>query len=94
MSYTLRPQAEEDIAAIALFIAADNLRAAQKWTDAIQASCRRIGAMPGIGASRPEVTQGLRILPVGSYLILYVEAKGNVDILRIVHGARDQGNWL
>jgi toxin ParE1/3/4 len=94
MSYTLRPQAEKDIASIALFIAADNPRAAQKWADGIQASCRRIGDMPGIGAARPQVAPGLRILPVGNYLILYIDTKNNVDILRVVHGARDQSNWV
>jgi toxin ParE1/3/4 len=94
MSYTLRPQAEKDIASIALFIAADNPRAAQKWADGIQASCRRIGDMPGIGAARPEVAKGLRILPVGNYLILYVEADTGIDVLRVIHGARDQGNWM
>ncbi|MFM9974374.1 MAG: type II toxin-antitoxin system RelE/ParE family toxin [Beijerinckiaceae bacterium] len=72
MSYRLRPQAEEDIASIALFIAADNPRAAQKWADGIQASCRRIGTMTGIGTLRTEIAAGLRILPVGNYLILYV----------------------
>jgi toxin ParE1/3/4 len=94
MSYRLRPQAEEDIASIALFIAADNPRAAQNWADGIQASCRRIGDMSGIGAPRPEVTQGLRVLPVGNYLILYVESDDGVDVLRVIHGARDQGNWV
>jgi toxin ParE1/3/4 len=94
MSFRLRPQAEEDIASIALFIAADNRRAAQKWADGIQASCGRIGTMPGIGAPRPEVAQGLRVLPVGNYLILYVEMESGVDILRVIHGARDQGNLV
>ncbi len=94
MSFRLRPQAVEDIASIALLIAADNPRAAQKWADGIQSSCRRIGDMPGIGAPRPEVAAGLRILPVGNYLILYVETKDGVDVLRVIHGARDQGNWV
>ncbi len=94
MSYRLRPQAVEDIASIALFIAADNPHAAQTWADGIQKSCRRIGDMPGIGAPRPEVTAGLRILPVGNYLILYVQTETGVDVLRVIHGARDQGNWM
>jgi toxin ParE1/3/4 len=50
--------------------------------------------MPGIGAPRPEVTQGLRILPVGNYLILYIETGDGADVLRVIHGARDQGNWV
>ena len=94
MSYSLRPRAEDDIAEIALYIAADNPRAAQRWVDSIHERCRRIGDMPGIGAPRPEVAPGLRILPVGSYLILYVEVDGDADVLRVVHGARDQANWL
>ena len=55
--------------------------------------CRSIGDMPGIGAPRPEVAKGLRIVPAGSYFILYVEADGDAHILRVIHGARDQANW-
>ncbi len=94
MSFRLRPKAEEDIAEIALYIAADNPRAAQTWIDSIQSLCRRIGEMPGIGAPRPEFAEGLRIAPLGKYLVLYIEAAGHADILRVIHGARDPDNWL
>jgi toxin ParE1/3/4 len=50
--------------------------------------------MPGIGAPRPDVADGLRIAPVGNYRILYMEENGGADVLRVIHGARDRANWL
>jgi len=93
MSYRLSPRAEDDIVDTALFIAADNPTAALRWAERMRDNCRKLGEMPGMGSPRPQVHAGLRIWPVGNYLVLYVEAVDGVDILRVVHGARDQANW-
>jgi toxin ParE1/3/4 len=42
-----------------------------------------------LGRSRPDIADAARSLNVGNYLILYrIEAR-TVEIVRIVHGARD-----
>lgn len=88
MTFRLRPQAAADIESIALHIASDNLAAASNWLDDMQQHCQRLGAMPAMGTPRFDVRPNLRMLPVGNYLILYQEAEAGVDIVRVLHGAR------
>lgn len=42
-----------------------------------------------IGPARDDIGPGIRILSAGSYLVLYRLRKDRVDIVRVVHGARD-----
>jgi toxin ParE1/3/4 len=94
MSYRLRPQAEADIEAIALYIAEDNPSAARRWYEDIYRRCQQIGEMPDIGVARPEVRPGLRSLPIGHYLILYRQTDEGAEIIRVVHGARQWEDLL
>ncbi|MER2635049.1 MAG: type II toxin-antitoxin system RelE/ParE family toxin [Rhizobiaceae bacterium] len=94
MSYRLRPQAEADIEAIALYIAEDNPLAAKRWYDDIHLRCQRIGEMSGIGVARPEVRPELRSFTVGNYLILYRQIDEGAEIVRVVHGARQWEDLL
>jgi len=88
MNCRLRPQAEADIEAIALYIAEDNPSAASRWFENIYRHCQQLGKMPGIGVARPDVRPDLRVLPVGNYLILYRQIDDGAEIVRVVHGAR------
>ena len=94
MSYRLRPQAEADIEAIALYIAEDNPSAARRWYEDIYRRCQRIGEKPGIGVARPEVRPELRSFPIGNYLILYRQTDEGAEIVRVVHGARQWEDLL
>ena len=88
MTFRLRPEAEADIEGIALYIAEENPVAARKWLDNIYLHCQRLGFMPAIGVARFDVRPNLRMLPVGNYLILYQEIERGVEIVRVLHGAR------
>jgi toxin ParE1/3/4 len=44
---------------------------------------------PLLGPERPDVAPGLRFLVAGSYLILYRTLDTGVEIVRVLHGARD-----
>ncbi len=88
MGFRLSPEAKADIKAVAHYIAKDNRHAAERWFQEVHEKCERIGQMPRIGVSRFDVRPGLRSLPFRNYLILYREAKGGVEIIRIIHGAR------
>lgn len=88
MTLRLRPEAEADIEAIALYIAEDSPAAAQRWFEEMYDMCRRIGEMPGIGVARPDIRPELRTFPVGNYLILYRQIEGGAEIVRVIHGAR------
>lgn len=90
MSFRLLPQAAADIEAIAQHIAADSPGAARRWLGSLERRLVRLGDMPGIGAPRPEVRPDLRLFPSGSYLILYRWIGDDAEVVRVLHGAREQ----
>lgn len=49
----------------------------------------RLADYPELGPERPNLGQGIRILPVDSITIFYRVAAGHVEIVRILHSARD-----
>lgn len=89
MGFRLLAEAEADLATIADRIADDSPMAALRWQEAMLTCCRNLGDMPGMGVARPAVRPDLRMFPCGKYLILYREAAGGVEIVRVIHGARD-----
>jgi len=86
----LRPAAEADLAAITRSIAADNPGAARRWVADIRRHCDNLGARPGTGVASPDIHPDLRVLPVGRYLICYVISPEGVDIVRVLHSARQR----
>ena len=95
MAFRLTPQAEADITAIAIGIAAQSPLAASRWQDDILRHCRNLGDMPHLGVARPEIRPELRSFPVGSYLLLYrVSGDGAAEIIRVVHGPRQWQDLL
>ena len=88
MSFRLRPEAENDILSIALYISDFNPDAALKWQHDILHDCRLLAQNPGIGVFRNSIRPGLRIFPRGRYLILYQQTDFGIDVVRVVHGAR------
>lgn len=76
---------------IALRIAQDNPARALTFVTELEGRCDALGGAPGIGTSRPELGDGVRMLPHGRYLIFYREVNKALRIERIMHGARDVG---
>ena len=91
MRVTFSPAAQTDLMDIAIFIAQDNPNRALTFVDELQGKCDALGGAPGIGTSRPELGEGIRMLPHGRYLIFYREANKDLRIERILHGSRDIG---
>jgi toxin ParE1/3/4 len=89
--YRLTPQAVEDLHEIAEFIGAHNKGAARKLIDAIKSRCQALAGPPEMGRARDELAPGLRSSVVGKYVIFYRVGpkKRDVEVIRIVHGARD-----
>lgn len=91
----VRPRANAEIDALADHIAADSLDAAMRFLDAMQKAFALIGEQPGIGSRRYAhlpMLEGLRLWPVPGFerhLIFYVERADYIDVLRVLHGARD-----
>ena len=82
-------KAETDLDEIWLWIAEDNIKAAEDTIERIEAAENRLGQFPELGQARPDLSEGVRHWPVGSYLILYRIEADHVLIVRVIHGARD-----
>jgi plasmid stabilization system protein ParE len=89
--YWLTPLAEDDLFAIWSYIATDNLAAADQIEDEICDACLRLSARPDLGHYRRDLTdKPVRFLAVrGTYLIVYDPETKPLEVIRILHGARD-----
>jgi toxin ParE1/3/4 len=87
-------RARDDFKRIWRYIALDNESVADRLLLAIDAKIERLREFPELGATRPEIAAGARVLIHGTYLILYEfeRAKDTVQIISIVEGMRDLDN--
>lgn len=81
--------AYQDLDEIMRYIGARDPSAAERLTDQIEVECWRLAREPGTGQLRPDLAVGLRFFPVGNYLIFYRESTEGVQVIRVLHGARD-----
>jgi toxin ParE1/3/4 len=88
-----RPAAETDLDEIWWHIAQDNPINADRFLDRIQDSCQTLADYPHMGVKRDELKPGLRSHPVDNYLIYYFPLADGIEILRVLHGSRDAGNF-
>jgi toxin ParE1/3/4 len=89
--YRLFPAARQDIRDICRYIAADNPPAAVRFREGLRARFRLLASQPFMGEARDDLAPGLRMLTAGNYVILYRPMAGGVEIVQVVHGARDIG---
>lgn len=82
-------QAEADLAEIWLHIALDNPDAADAQISRIAAQCEMLAANPAAGRLRTEIAAGLRSFPAGNYLLLYRPDTKGIELLRVIHAARE-----
>jgi plasmid stabilization system protein ParE len=88
--YVLSEAALSDIHALASFVFEQSPDGALKLLDAIESGFMFVAASPGAGRPCPEWgTTGLRLWAVYSYLILYRSDTKPVEVVRVLHGARD-----
>lgn len=96
----LRERARRDIdEAVGHYLAEAGPSVALDFVDAMEKAHTEIGGQPGTGSPRYEHEldiPGLRFRTAGKfpYLIFYVENEDQVDVWRILHGARDIPAWL
>jgi len=82
-------QAEADLLNIWLHIAEHDLSAADRFFDRVERRCGTLARRPRLGTARPEIAADARSLVEGRYLILYRIVGQIIEIVRVVHGARD-----
>jgi toxin ParE1/3/4 len=84
-----RPRAASDIAEIWDYIAEDSLAQADAWVDRLDATLSTLANYPLMGRVREELSPGLRSLPFGRYVIFYQPLTDGIDVIRVLHAARD-----
>jgi toxin ParE1/3/4 len=82
-------KANLDLIHIGLTIAESNPVAADRLLDAVDKTCQLLATQPGMGRRRPELAANVRSFPVGQYIIFYREVPEGIQVLRVLHGARD-----
>jgi toxin ParE1/3/4 len=82
-------RANQDLILIWHYIAQHNPEAANAQLEAIERKCQLLLRYPKIGRSTDDIRKGSRTLPCGAYVILYRENSEGIEIVRVVHGARD-----
>jgi toxin ParE1/3/4 len=84
----LTPRARDDLDEIWLYIAGDNMDAADRLIDAISSRCRSLADFPDLGPARPDIAPDARMLTIDNYIVLYRRDGDDIEIVRVTHGAR------
>lgn len=86
---TRRPLAATDILDIWNYIADDSVEQADRWVDRLDEMLALIATQPLMGRARVELDAEVRSLSFGRYVIFYVPINDGIDVLRVLHSARD-----
>jgi toxin ParE1/3/4 len=94
------PAALRDLIDIADFLARDSLQVADRFLAKAEQTFERLSRMPGIGepfgVKDPRLA-GVRRAPITRFkrhLVYYRPVEGGIEVLRVIHGARNIGDVL
>lgn len=89
-----RPAVKTDLKEIWKYIAAHDRERADTFLRIVDDKLKSLAQHPFIGKERAEIMEGLRSFPVKSYVIFYRPLDDGIEVIRIIHGARDIENLL
>jgi hypothetical protein len=93
--FVLTRRAKADVEGIWEYIAADDIDAANRIVEALEAAMANLGKNPGIGHWREDLAdRNFRFLLVSPYLIVYLEKSKPLRIARVLHASRDVRSML
>lgn len=84
-----RPRAKADLVEIWDYIADDSENRADAFIETVNQKLTVLAERPNIGRARDELGKNIRSFPVGRYVIFYMPIQGGIDVVRVLHGARD-----
>jgi len=88
--FVLSPQALDDLDQIWFQLMQDSIDAADKVERELRKTIRLLGERPEIRHRHEDLTDlPVKFWPVSSYLIVYDAETRPVEIVRVLHGARD-----
>ena len=70
-------------------IAEDSIEQANRWFDKLGDKFKLIATLPLMGRARHELAADLRSFPFGRYVIFGEQIDHGIDIVRVLHSARD-----
>jgi|SRR6266853_1062678 len=85
----VRPQASVDLATIWALIAENSIKHADRFAVLIDDHFQELSRRPQMGRSRSELAPDLRSFPVRQYVIFYLPLPKGIEVVRVLHGARD-----
>ena len=93
--YVLSRDAERDLQELWDYIAEDSLNAADRLIARFFDAFETLARHPAIGHRRLDLTShSVLFWAVGDYLVIYRQRRRRVEIVAVVHGARDIPRYL
>jgi toxin ParE1/3/4 len=83
------PEAAQDLNDIYDYLVQHSPAAAARTTQALERACRLLARLPGMGTACDDLRPGMRKFPSGRYVIFYRPTDDGIEVVRILHGARD-----
>ena len=85
----ISPRASADVIEIWSYIADDSEANADAFIDKLYETMQLLADKPGSGRHREELASGMQSFPCGRYIIFYRVVASAIEIVRVLHGARD-----
>lgn len=87
--YRKSPEADDDLLRIWRYIAQDNRATATQFIDRLHGTMGTLAEMPGMGRPRDDLAPSIRTFPLASYLIIYREVLGGIEVARVLSARQD-----
>ena len=84
--------ARREIRQIVDYIKIYDVVAARHWFETLQEKCLTLSDAPNIGRIRTDLLPSLYMFPYGNYLIFYDIIPEGIQVIHVIHSARDVGN--
>jgi toxin ParE1/3/4 len=82
-------RAQQDLEEILAYLDSQSTQAADRFALKFDQTCYLHAAHPQIGAGADEYAANLRQFTVWNYAIFYRPVEAGIEVIRIIHGARD-----
>jgi toxin ParE1/3/4 len=95
-----RPGVDDDIFDLAAYLLERNETAARRFVDAVQETLKELAGHPGMGSPKQFADAALRdvrswwVKGFPNYIIYYLPMENGIDVLAVIHGARDVERFL
>jgi toxin ParE1/3/4 len=83
------PSSLKDLQQILEYIARDKPGAALRHVERLEAECWMLAKNPEMGTLHNDLLPNLRAWSVGRYVVFFRPESDGIDVVRVVHGARD-----